>query len=85
MSELEVLNELLLLDKVLNTTNWYYQKLKHSFHNYSNGGIEGTDTIIKVIKRTSLAYRSYEKLDNRYYELEILSYGWNTIKKITTF
>ena len=107
MSEVEVLNELLRSNKELETTYWYYQKLKLSFNHknsrslidnlknyppelsksmktsihsllkfetelenslsykYSNGAIEGTNNLIKVIKRIAFAYRSYENFRSR--------------------
>lgn len=107
MSEVEVLNELLRSDKELETTYWYYQKLKLSFNHknsrslidnlknyppelsksmktsihsllkfetelenslsykYSNGAIEGTNNLIKVIKRIAFGYRSYENFRSR--------------------
>ncbi len=34
-------------------------------YKYSNGAIEGTNNLIKVIKRIAFAYRSYENFRSR--------------------
>ena len=44
----------------------FEQELKNSlYYKYSNGGIEGTNNLIKVIKRIAFGYRSYENFRSR--------------------
>ena len=44
----------------------YERYLKNSLeYKYSNGGIEGTNNLIKVIKRIAFGYRSYENFRSR--------------------
>ena len=39
----------------------FERELKNSYsYKYSNGGIEGTNNLIKVIKKIAFGYRSYE-------------------------
>ena len=44
----------------------FEQELKNSlYYKYSNGGIEGTNNLIKVLKRIAFGYRSYENFRSR--------------------
>ena len=44
----------------------FERELKNALHyKYSNGGIEGTNNLIKVIKRIAFGYRSYENFRSR--------------------
>lgn len=44
----------------------FQDEVKNSLHyKYSNGGIEGTNNLIKVIKRIAFGYRSYENFRSR--------------------
>ena len=44
----------------------FERELKNSMrYKYSNGGIEGTNNLIKVIKRIAFGYRSYENFRSR--------------------
>lgn len=107
MTELEVVNELLRIDKEFENTYWYYQEFLRNFkrkninrcisliHNprdgispsmektvktlnkyeesisnaliypYSNGVVEGTNNLIKVIKRIAFGYRNYDNFRAR--------------------